>query len=303
MLAKWPRRLRRMVSLFLVTACAPASLAAADDAPQRIRLWPDTAPVGDGVPREKSENATITVYRPAPDKANGAAVVICPGGGYAVLVDAPEGRGIAEWLNAHGITGIVLHYRLPAGRPFVPLLDAQRAIRMVRASADEWKIDPHRLGIIGFSAGGHLASTAATHFDAGDSSATDPIEQQSCRPDFAILVYPVVTMSDDKTTHQGSKHNLLGANPKPELVELFSNEKQVTDKTPPIFMAHAKDDTPVPPENSQRLHEALKSHHVASEFLELPSGGHGLNGYSGPMWNAWQTRSLEWLAEQHMLGK
>jgi acetyl esterase/lipase len=167
--------------------------------------------------------------------------------------------------------------------------------------AKEWNIDPQRVGIMGFSAGGHLASTAATHFDAGDSSAPDPIAQQNSRPDFAILVYPVVTMGADKT-HSGSKKNLLGADPQPELVELFSNEKQVTDKTPPMFLAHAKDDKPVPPENSARLHAALQAHHVPSEFLELPSGGHGLNGYKGPSWDAWQTRSLQWLKEQKLVG-
>ena len=167
--------------------------------------------------------------------------MICPGGGYGGLVVGPEGHGIARWLNQHGIAGIVLEYRLPKGRPFVPLLDAQRAIRTVRSNAKEWGIDPGRIGIIGFSAGGHLASTAGTHFDGGDPKAADPIDRVSCRPDFVILVYPVITMGEK--THGGSKTNLLGRDPKPELVELFSNEKQVTDKTPPMFLAHAKDDT------------------------------------------------------------
>ena len=136
-----------------------------------------------------------------------------------MLVTGPEGHGIAKWLNAHGITGVVLEYRLPSGRAYVPLLDAQRAIRTVRANAKAWSIDPKRVGIIGFSAGGHLASTAATHFDAGNPKAEDPIARLSCRPDFAILVYPVVTMGSK--THGGSKANLLGRDPKPELVELF----------------------------------------------------------------------------------
>jgi acetyl esterase/lipase len=269
--------------------------------PERLPLWIDKAPIGDGTFENSPPNAAITVHRPAPDKATGTGIVICPGGGYGGVVDGPEGHGIAKWLVEHGITGVVLNYRLPAGRSYVPLLDAQRAIRLTRLHAKEWNIDPQRVGIMGFSAGGHLASTAATHFDAGDSSAPDPIAQQNSRPDFAILVYPVVTMGADKT-HSGSKKNLLGADPQPELVELFSNEKQVTDKTPPMFLAHAKDDKPVPPENSARLHAALQAHHVPSEFLELPSGGHGLNGYKGPSWDAWQTRSLQWLKEQKLVG-
>jgi len=197
-------------------------------------------------------------------------------------------------LNQHGIAGIVLEYRLPHGRAFVPLLDAQRAIRTVRFNANAWGIDPGQIGILGFSAGGHLASTAGTHFDGGDPQAADPIDRVSCRPDFAVLVYPVVTLG--AKGHGGTRSNLLGNNPKPEMVDLFSNEKQVTDKTPPMFLAHAKDDTLVPPENSRMLYEALKAHKVPAEYLELPSGGHGLNGYQGPMWDAWQAKSLEWLA-------
>jgi acetyl esterase/lipase len=221
-------------------------------------------------------------------------MVICPGGGYRKLVTTAEGHGIAAWLVRHGITGIVLEYRLPAGRQMVPLLDAQRAIRTARYHAEEWKLDPKRIGIIGFSAGGHLASTAETHFDNGNPRASDPIDRVGCRPDFAVLVYPLVTMSGK--THAGSKLNLLGREPSPEAVDLFSNEKQVTDQTPPTFLAHAVNDTPVPPENSREFYAALKRRHVPAEYLELPSGGHGLDGYKGPMWDAWQTGSLRWLA-------
>lgn len=276
-------------------AGTPASKLANDrfDCP----LWPGQAPVGDG--QFEAANATITVHRPAPDIVNGTAVVICPGGGYGGLVTGAEGHGIATWLNGHGIAGVVLQYRLPKGRPFVPLLDAQRAIRTVRSNAQAWKINPHRIGIIGFSAGGHLASTAGTHFDAGDPQASDPIDRASSRPDFVILIYPVVTMSQG--THGGSKVNLLGRNPKPELAELFSNEKQVTRQTPPMFLAHAQDDKAVTPDNSRMLYEALRAHNVAAEYLRLPSGGHGLNGYRGPMWDAWQTRSLAWLAAQQLI--
>lgn len=265
--------------------------------PENRPLWPDKAPVGDG--KFEAANAFITVHRPAPEKANGAAIVICPGGGYGGRVVGPEGHGIAQWLNQHGIAGIVLEYRLPQGRPFVPLLDAQRAIRTARANAKAWNINPGRIGIIGFSAGGHLASTAGTHFDSGDSKAADPVDRVSCRPDFVVLVYPVITLGEK--AHGGTKANLLGRNPEPKLVELFSNEKQVTDRTPPTFLAHAKDDKAVPSEHSQMFLDALKAHKVPAEYLELPSGGHGLNGYKGPMWDAWQARSLEWLAQQKII--
>ena len=281
----------------LQDAAPPAGVGAAAAEPQQVSLWSGQAPVGDG--QFEAANAFITVHRPAPEAANGAAVVICPGGGYGGLVTGAEGHGIAKWLTAHGIAGIVLEYRLPQGRPFVPLLDAQRAIRTVRAQAQQWAIDPSRIGIIGFSAGGHLASTAGTHFDRGDPPAADPVNRVSCRPDFVILVYPVVTMGEK--THGGSKTNLLGRDPKPELVELFSNEKQVTGQTPPMFLAHAQDDRVVVPDNSRMLHKALRAHQVATEYLELPSGGHGLNGYKGPMWDAWQARSLAWLAGQKMI--
>jgi uncharacterized protein (TIGR03067 family) len=264
-------------------------------APEKLKLWNGRAPLGDG--KFEQADAQITVHRP--DKPNGTAIVICPGGGYGGLVTGAEGHGIAAWLNRHGITGIVLEYRLPAGRSFVPLLDAQRAIRTVRTNAKAWGIDPAKVGIMGFSAGGHLASTAGTHFDDGDPKATDPIDRASCRPDFMVLVYPVITMG--AATHGGSRKNLLGKDPEAKLVELFSNEKQVTAKTPPAFLAHAKDDRAVVPENSKAFYEALQAHKVPAKYLELPSGGHGLNGYKGPMWDAWQEQSLAWLAEQKLI--
>jgi acetyl esterase/lipase len=265
-------------------------------APERLLLWENEAPVGDGT--FESSKSALTVH-PAP-KPNGAAVVICPGGGYGGLVTGAEGHGIAEWLNAQGVTGLVLEYRLPKGRAKVPLLDAQRALRLARAHAAEWKIDPHKIGIMGFSAGGHLASTAVTHFDAGNAQAADPFERVGCRPDFGILVYPVISMVE--SVHGGSMRNLLGPSPSPELIDYFSSEKQVTPQTPPCFLAHALDDRPVPPKNSALFFEALRSHGIhKAVFLELPSGGHGLNGYKGPMWDRWQAQSLEWLAELGMI--
>jgi acetyl esterase/lipase len=278
--------------VLIAFACAEQPTSAAEPVkPQRLALWNGRAPIGDG--KFEDAEAWITVHRP--DKGNGTAIVICPGGGYGGLVTGAEGHGIAAWLNRYGITGVVLEYRLPAGRSFVPLLDAQRTLRTVRANASEWGINPSRVGIMGFSAGGHLASTAGTHFDDGDPDATDAIDRVGCRPDFVILVYPVITMGE--STHQGSKNNLLGKNPSPELVELFSSEKQVTARTPPTFLAHALDDKPVPPANSKAFYEALQARKIPSRYLELPSGGHGLNGYKGPMWDAWQTQSLAWLAE------
>ena len=258
-------------------------LCAAGRAEERRGVWKGDA----------KEDAFITVHRP--EKPNGTAVVICPGGGYGGLVTGAEGHGIAKWLGSHGITGVVLEYRLPKGRHAAPLSDAQRAIRTVRAESAELHVNPRRIGIMGFSAGGHLASTAGTHFDAGRPDATDVIDRQSSRPDFVILVYPVVSMGP--LTHGGSKQNLLGPNPSPELIELYSNEKHVTDQTPPMFLAHALDDKPVPPENSRQLYEALQAKKIPSMYLELPSGGHGLNGYQGPMWDAWQRESLVWLGK------
>jgi acetyl esterase/lipase len=281
----------------VIVAYAAGSVSAQEPAAEKIALWPAAAPTGDG--KSEPAKSTITVYRSDPGQANGAAMVICPGGGYGGLVVGAEGHGIAAWLVKHGIAGVVLEYRLPSGRPFVPLIDAQRAIRTVRANAEKWGIDPARIGIIGFSAGGHLASTAATHFDAGDPKSADPIERLSSRPDFAVLVYPVITMG--AATHGGSKKNLLGPMPDEKLVELFSNEKQVSDRTPPTFLAHAVNDKPVPPDNSRLFYAALKAHGVPAEYLELPEGGHGLNHYSGPMWTAWQEKSLAWLAAQGLI--
>ena len=283
--------MHRPLLLLLFLLAGLTAQAADAPKPEKLKLWNGKAPIGDG--KFEQADARITVHKP--EKPNGTAIVICPGGGYGGLVTGAEGHGIAAWLNRHGITGVVLEYRLPKGRHTVPLLDAQRAIRTVRANAKAWGIDPKKIGIMGFSAGGHLASTAGTHFDDGDPKATDPIDRNSCRPDFMILVYPVITMGEK--THGGSRNNLLGKNPDAKLVELFSNEKQVTAKTPPAFLAHAKDDRAVVPENSKVFYEALQKQKVPAKYLELPSGGHGLNGYKGPMWDAWQKQSLAWLAE------
>jgi acetyl esterase/lipase len=221
-----------VLSFFLTSLTAQCADAPKKVAPEKIKLWNGHAPLGDGT-FEKAE-AWITIHRP--EKANGTAVVICPGGGYGGLVTGAEGHGIATWLNRHGITGLVLEYRLPKGRPFVPLLDAQRAIRTARSNAKEYGVDPAKIGIMGFSAGGHLASTAGTHFDDGDPKAIDLVDKNSCRPDFMVLVYPVITMGEK--THKGSRNNLLGKTPEQKLVDLFSNEEHVTpsDSRPVVFL-------------------------------------------------------------------
>lgn len=259
-------------------------------AAETLPLWNGDAPEGDGKFSDSSK-AKLTVH--LPDNPNGAAIVICPGGGYGGLVTKGEGHGIAAWLNAHGIAGIVLEYRLPAGRPYVPLLDAQRALRTVRANAARWKIDPKRVGIIGFSAGGHLASTATVHFDLGEGKNTDAIARESSRPDFSILIYPVISM--DVGVHRGSKKNLMGETPAAGLPEYFSTQKHVTAATPPAFLAHAIDDKVVDIENSRMFFAAQQKAGLPTRLVELPNGGHGLNGYKGPSWDKWQAESLLWL--------
>ncbi|MBH56616.1 MAG: alpha/beta hydrolase [Planctomycetaceae bacterium] len=233
-----------------------------------------------GKPDENKEQAFIDIHMPT--DPNGMSVIICPGGGYGNVVAGPEGNNIAAWLREHGITGVVLHYRLPRERHDVPLSDAQAAYTHMREHASGLKLDANRIGVMGFSAGGHLASTLATH------ATTNKL-----RPAFAILVYPVITMRQH--THAGSKRNLLGVNPTEDLIKQFSNELRVSPDTPPTFLAHAIDDEPVPPINSKLFHQACKKHDVPSVYLELPDGGHGLNGYQGASWDKWQSESLKWM--------
>jgi acetyl esterase/lipase len=244
-------------------------------AQQVIRLWPGNPPTDNGITvvEQIDKNAFIsnvsipflTVYLPKKEIANGKAVVICPGGGYAGVSINNEGYLFAQWLNTQGIAGIVLKYRMPNGHKEVPLDDAQQAIRYVRKHAQEWGINPHGVGISGFSAGGHLASTASTHFT------TDGI---STRPDFSILFYPVITMNKE-TTHQGSLNNLLGDNPALADVDYYSNEKQVNSQTPPAIIFLSDDDKTVSPVNSIYYYEALKKNKVNASLHIFPVGGHG----------------------------
>ena len=278
--------MQRVWTVLVSVVCAWGAVSVRPDAvmaEERLSLWNGRAPIGDGSFEEA--DAWLTVHRP--QQGNGTAIVICPGGGYGGLVTGAEGHGIAEWLNGHGITGAVLEYRLPAGRYRVPLLDAQRAIRTVRAHAAEWGLRSDRIGIMGFSAGGHLASTAATHFDDGDAQAKEPTDRIGCRPDFAVLIYPVVTMG--KLTHGGSRTALLGKEPSAELIKEFSNEEQVTDRTPPTFLAHARDDEAVPPVHSQSFYEALKAHHVPGMDSMVTRDRTGMRGRSGRS-SGWRNR-------------
>jgi acetyl esterase/lipase len=279
------------------TAPSKAPAPQPQSQPQPILLWPNGAPEAKG--ETDRDKPSITPYFPAGEGKDRPAVVICPGGGYSSLMTSYEGTGVAKWLNSHGVVGIVLKYRIGPYRHPAPMLDGQRAMRLVRSKAAEWGIDPKKIGIMGFSAGGHLASTVGTHFDAGNPKAADPVDRESCRPDFMVLVYPVITMGPKG--HAGSRAALLGAKPSEADIELLSNEKQVTAETPPTFLAHAVTDKSVPIENSRMFHEALKSAKVPSELLELPEGAHGLGCGSGKLWAEWQARCLEWMKAREIV--
>ncbi len=269
--------------------------------PKTELLWPDGAPGARG--NEDKDKPSLTIYLPAPDKANGTAVVVCPGGGYATLALGHEGKEVAEWLNSQGVTAFVLKYRVRPYRHPAPMLDAQRAIRTVRARAKEWNVDPQRIGIWGFSAGGHLASTVGTHFDDGHPKAQDPIERVSCRPDFLILAYPVITFTDT-TMHRGSRNNLLGPEPDPKLVENLSNEKQVTAMTPPTFLFHTNADTAVPPENSVLFYLALRKAGVPAELHIYEQGKHGVGlAQKEESLANWPDRLALWMKGRGLLGK
>ena len=268
--------------LVIVSVC---NAAGAGEPPTTVPLYPDGAPgalgkeTGDDF--HSGDVPTLTVYRPDAGKANGASVVVCPGGGYGFLATEHEGKDVALWLNSLGVTGVVLKYRLaPQYHHPIILQDAQRALRTVRARAPEWGLDPKRVGVLGFSAGGHLASTVATHFDLGNPQAADPIERQSCRPDLAVLVYPVIALATP-FGHAGSLKNLLGDSPSKEQVEGLSNERQVTKESPPTFLAHTNADKGVPAENSLLFALALRKAGVPVELHLFEKGPHGLGMGAG----------------------
>jgi acetyl esterase/lipase len=266
---------------------------------EEIVLWPDGAPGALG--SADKDIPTLTPYLADPAKASGPALLIFPGGGYATLA-AHEGAGFAEFFRQLGINCFVLKYRLGSGGYRHPrmLEDASRAVRLVRARAAEWKIDPHQVGIIGSSAGGHLASTLATHFDAGKPDASDPIEREGSRPDYVILCYPVITMGEN--THAGSRMKLLGENPSQELINELSNEKRVTKDTPPCFVWHTWEDKTVKVENSLAFAEALQRAGVPYDLHIYEKGGHGMGLGRGAAadekYHAWTRDVVFWLRKR-----
>ncbi len=304
--------------LALMTVTCLATFAAE---PQPFPLWPGAAPADAGAEQSivrKHENRdivwvsnvrwpTLTVYPAAADKNTGAAIVICPGGGYGGLAYDLEGTEVAQRFAANGVTGIVLKYRMPrpaesVGQVPWPIQDGQRSVQTIRARAAEWQIDPARIGIMGFSAGGHLAATVSTHVVAADAGASDAVLKVGSRPDFSVLIYAVTTF-DPQVGHSGSAKALLGKDATPERVKLYSNDLQVDARTPPTFLAHAADDA-VKVANSERYAEALTKAGVAVEFARFEKGGHGFGlGIKGGEPATWPDRCLAWMGKQGLLAK
>ncbi len=286
------------VSAFLLQMGAAGLLAA-----ETMPLWPGAAPGALG--EEEKDIPKLTVYLPPADKAVGAAVVICPGGGYGHLAMDHEGHQVAQWLNSLGVAGIILEYRHRGkgyGHP-APLQDVQRALRTARARADTYGVDKNRIGVLGFSAGGHLASTAVTHFNDKVYEPMDDIDKESARPDFGVLIYPVIS-SDPAIWHKGSFMNLLGNDASPEMLEKFSNEKQVTAETPPVFLAHSTDDKAVPPENSIVFYQAMRKFKHPVEMHIYLEGGHGYGlGREGLPASSWPDHCKDWMMATGFLKK
>ena len=268
-----------------------------------LPLWPDGAPGALGT--AEKDIPALTAFLPDPAKAGGAAFVVCPGGGYAALADH-EGAGYAQWLADHGIAAVVLKYRLGSSgyRHPIMLEDVTRALRLTRSKAEEWKIDPRRIGVMGSSAGGHLAATLLTHFDQGNATNPDPVEHFSSRPDLGVLCYPVITMTS--STHGGSRENLLGPNPSPELVDELSAEKQVKPDTAPCFIWTTYNDTVVNPLNSLLFATALQARHIPYEIHVYEKLDHGMglgHGDAPGGYHRWTADLLAWLGERGWLKK
>jgi acetyl esterase/lipase len=268
--------------------------------PERIKLWSGDAPGALG--QQDEDIPTLDLYLVPPERAVGTAVVVCPGGGYRALAMDHEGEQVARWWNSLGVSAFVLKYRLgPKYHHPVELGDAQRALRWVRSRAEQYAIQPGRIGIMGFSAGGHLASSAATLFDKGQASAADPIDRLSSRPDFAVLVYPVISMTTEYV-HQGSKNNLLGESPDAALAEHLSTELQVTPETPPVFLFHTNQDTTVPAENSVLFYLALRRAGIPAELHIYERGAHGVGlAWSDAVLSSWPARLADWMRIRGLL--
>ena len=261
--------------------------------PEAQPLSPQGAPDNNGLPADKAvyaeshaekiAEADYMLFRADPSKATGQAVVICPGGAYLGVAYTHEGIQVAQWMNERGITALMLRYRMPNGHHEIPLEDVHEAIRIARRNAPSWGVDPHQVGVMGFSAGGHLASTASTHFD------------ERTRPDFSILIYPVITMGE-RYTHMGSRENLLGKGYDAGLVERYSSERQVTPQTPPAFIALSDNDEVVPVRNSILYYDALKENGVPAELHVYPTGRHGWIGRFD-YWDEYRAALLRWLGQ------
>ena len=263
--------------------------------PEKIALWPEGAPGAKG--QSDKDQPFVDLWLPPKEKANGSAMVVLPGGGYGGLALDHEGKQIAEFFNALGAVVFVTHYRLGTSGYHHPieLNDAKRAIRLMRSSATKYQIDPARIGVMGFSAGGHLASTTATMFDEGDPAATDPVDRVSSRPDLAILCYPVISMSDD-FMHRGSRKNLLGPNDTDALGKEMTTYLRVTDKTPPTFIFQTDADTAVPAENAVHFYLALRKNKIPAEMHIFQPGKHGVGlAQSDPILKAWPGLLTAWL--------
>jgi acetyl esterase/lipase len=286
--------------VLVVSLMFSAARVEAQVQPAPLPLWQGGAPGALGTSPE--DTPTLTPYLPS-GTATGTGVVVFPGGGYGHLAMDHEGKQVAEWLNSLGVAAFVVQYRLgPKYQHPAMMYDAQRAVRTVRARASEWGVDPGRIGVLGFSAGGHLASTAGTHFGVGDPAASDPVERVGSRPDFMILVYPVITMRND-FTHQGSRRNLLGERPEAGMVWLMSNETQVTPETPPTFLVHTTDDSAVPVENSLQFYRALRNAGVPVEMHIYESGPHGFGlGGDRPVLSTWPDRARAWMEAHGWVG-
>jgi acetyl esterase/lipase len=296
------KHLVKLLVLLLGSTGPVFGQSAAQQSPQVIPLWEQGAPGALG--ETPADKPTITAYLPPGPGRRGAvtAVIIAPGGAYQGLATSYEGTQEAYWFNALGVAAFVLQYRLgPRYHHPVELGDAQRAIRMVRARAKEWNIAPDRIGMMGFSAGGHLAATAGTHIDSGTSSAADPLDRISSRPDFLILAYPVISMQLG-ITHAGSKRNLMGENPDPRLVDDLSNELRVSAQTPPTFLFHTTDDSVVSVENSVAFYRALIKAKVPAEMHLFQSGPHGVGmALMDPALSPWTSLLSNWLRARGLL--